>query len=108
MRRLSLFRVVVVRVTLDQDGRVRDSAAISGPESLIADCIANSKKWRFQAGSGKTAVILYQFKIEGLCISGCPSLPNVRMLDRLDRAGTLGAIRRGMDQFERREGRIAG
>jgi TonB family protein len=65
--------VVVVRVTLDQDGRVRDSAAISGPESLIADCIENSKKWRFQPGSGKTAVILYQFKFEGLCFSPCPS-----------------------------------
>jgi TonB family protein len=65
--------VAVVRVTLDQDGRVQDSAAISGPESLIADCIENSKKWRFQPGSGKTAVILYWFKIEGLCFSPCPS-----------------------------------
>jgi len=65
--------VVVVRVTIDQDGRVRDSSAISGPESLIADCIENGRKWRFQPNSGSSAVIIYQFKIEGFCISGCPS-----------------------------------
>ena len=65
--------VVVVRVTLGEDGRVLDSSAISGPEKLIADCVANSKKWRFQPNPGRVAVIVYQFKLEGLCLSGCPS-----------------------------------
>lgn len=65
--------VVVVRVTLDDGGRVLDSKAISGPEKLIADCLANSKKWRFHPNLEKSAVIVYQFKLEGLCLSGCPS-----------------------------------
>jgi TonB family protein len=65
--------VVVVRMTLGEDGRVLDSGAISGPEKLVAECIANSKKWRFQPNQGRAAVIVYQFKLEGLCLSGCPS-----------------------------------
>jgi TonB family protein len=65
--------VVVVRVTFNEEGRVTESRAVSGPKSLIADCLANSKKWRFQPNSAQTAVIIYQFRIEGLCISGCPS-----------------------------------
>jgi len=66
--------VVVVRVTLSADGPVVSSQAISGAKSLIADCIANSKKWRFQPSSGKTAIIVYDFKIiEGLCNPPCAS-----------------------------------
>ncbi len=65
--------VVVVRVTLGEDGRIVSSQALSGAKSLIADCIANSKKWRFQPSSAKTAIIVYDFKIEGLCNLPCAS-----------------------------------
>jgi TonB family protein len=60
--------VVVVRVTLDDGGRVVGAVAISGNKGLIPDCLANSKKWRFEPNSKKTAVIVYQFRIEnGFC-----------------------------------------
>ena len=59
---------VVVKVTLDDEGRVTESTAISGPKDLIPDSLANSKQWRFQPNTGKTATIVYNFQIsDGLC-----------------------------------------
>lgn len=58
--------VVVVRVKLDSEGKVVSSAAISGAKSLIRECLSNSKKWLFRPNPDAAAVIVYQFKIEGL------------------------------------------
>jgi hypothetical protein len=65
--------VVVVRVRLTDEGKVVSSTAISGAKSLIPGCLANSKKWLFQPNAEKTAVIVYSFRIEGLCNLPCPS-----------------------------------
>ncbi len=65
--------VVVVRVKFDDEGKVTWSTAVSGAKSLIPDCIANSKKWIFQPNAEKAAVIVYNFKIEGLCNLPCAS-----------------------------------
>lgn len=43
-RRGNVQGVVVVRATLDSDGRVVSASAISGPKLLIADVLANVKK----------------------------------------------------------------
>jgi hypothetical protein len=60
--------IVVVQVTLDDNGSVVDAAAISGAKSLISDSITNVKKWRFHPNAQKKAVIVYQFLIDsGLC-----------------------------------------
>jgi Gram-negative bacterial TonB protein C-terminal len=60
--------VVVVRVKLDDKGNTIEAEAISGPKLLIPDCLVNSKKWRFRPNSGKTAVIVYNFReTYGLC-----------------------------------------
>lgn len=60
--------VVVVRVQLDETGKVVSSAAISGSKVLIPDTLANAKKWRFQPNAAKRAVIVYEFLIpEGIC-----------------------------------------
>jgi TonB family protein len=60
--------VVVVRVTLDDRGKVVDSVAISGAKSLITDSVSNAKNWRFRPSAQKAAVIVYQFRIDdGLC-----------------------------------------
>ena len=64
---------VVVRATLDDQGNVVFSEAMSGAKSLIPDCLSNSKRWRFQSNREKTTVIVYRFKIEGLCNLPCPS-----------------------------------
>ncbi len=62
--------IVVVRVKRDDAGKVVSSAAISGAKTLMPDSLPNSKKWRFQPNQEKTAVIVYGFRIDGLCYSG--------------------------------------
>jgi TonB family protein len=55
--------VVVVRVKLDDSGKVIETAAISGHELLIPDCLANARKWRFQPNAHHAAVIVYRFQL---------------------------------------------
>src|SRR5262249_606885 len=64
---------VVVRVTLEGDGKVKAASAISGAKSFLSDCVSNAKHWRFQYNSQHPALIIYQFRIEGLCNLPCPS-----------------------------------
>jgi hypothetical protein len=64
---------VVVWTTLDEEGKVISAKAISGERSLVSDCIANAKNWRFHSNVHKAAVIIYRFKIKGLCNLPCPS-----------------------------------
>ena len=60
--------MVVVRVKLDETGKVTSSVAVSGPKVLIPDTLANAKKWRFEPNGAKSAVIIYEFVIpEGVC-----------------------------------------
>ena len=65
--------IVVVRVQLDDEGRVTTATAISGPKALISGSIANAGKWRFQPNSERAAVIIYRFKFDGLCNLPCTS-----------------------------------
>lgn len=55
--------VVVVRVKLNNDGKVVDAVALSGHDKLIPDCLANARKWRFQSNAQHTAVIVYNFRM---------------------------------------------
>jgi outer membrane biosynthesis protein TonB len=59
--------IVVIRATLDGEGSVVDAAAVSGSQLLIPDSLTNAKKWRFQPNAYKAAVIVYNFRITGLC-----------------------------------------
>jgi TonB family protein len=60
--------VVVVRVGLDDRGRVATASAVSGSSALIPDCLANAKKWTFMPNPRKSAVIVYEFRLdEGAC-----------------------------------------
>ncbi len=60
--------IVVVKVILDNSGRVVDSLAISGAKTLVTESVSNAKNWRFQPSPQKAAVIVYQFRIDdGLC-----------------------------------------
>jgi hypothetical protein len=64
---------VIILVKLGNKGEVLSSTAISGSKNLISDCLANAKRWRFQPNARKTAIIVYRFKIEGLCNLPCKS-----------------------------------
>jgi TonB family protein len=63
--------IVVVQAKLDEQGRVADATALSGPRELIPDCLANVKKWRFAPTAGGTAVVVYNFRLtEGVFKNG--------------------------------------
>jgi hypothetical protein len=55
--------VVVVRASLDDQGRVVDATAISGNAVLIPDTISNVEKWRFQPNAEKAVVVVYNFRM---------------------------------------------
>ena len=60
--------VVVVRVNLDDDGKVVSASAVSGHDLLVRQALPNIRKWRFRANSSKTGVVIYDFKFaEGTC-----------------------------------------
>jgi TonB family protein len=65
--------VVVVRVKVDSDGKAVSVAAISGPKLLIDDTLSNARKWHFQPKGSRDVVIVYDFKLEGICKGPCSS-----------------------------------
>jgi len=65
--------IVTVRVDLNEDGGVVSATALSGAEALIPASVSNAKKWGFQPNKTKRAIIIYDYRIEGLCQSPCAS-----------------------------------
>ncbi len=60
--------VVTVQVRLDEQGRVVNAVAASGPELLVDGSVNNAKRWVFMPNSAKAAVVVYNYKIlEGRC-----------------------------------------
>jgi TonB family protein len=67
--------VVVVRVKLEEDGRVLSTLAISGNKALIPDTLSNARKWRFAPNSQRSVVIVYEFRLtDGACHDNSHSL----------------------------------
>lgn len=65
--------VVVVKVEVDENGIVTSASALSGPRELVAECLANAKKWRFSPKMPGSLPIVYDFRIDGLCNHPCAS-----------------------------------
>lgn len=65
--------VVVVKAILDEQGGVSSVEPLSGPKQLLSDCAANASKWKFQPSSSKTVILVYDFRIVGLCSQDCGS-----------------------------------
>jgi len=59
--------VVVVRATLDADGKVAEAEVLSGPEALTLLSVENTKKWHFEPNPEHSAIVVYNFRIEGVC-----------------------------------------
>ena len=67
--------IVVVKATVDEGGNVTDAMALLGPKALASDCLSNIKKWKFRPGSGKSALIVYEFNLDdGACHDASHSL----------------------------------
>ena len=65
--------VVVVKVEVDEKGAVVTATALSGPRELVPESILNAKKWRFIERNAGNLLIVYEFRIAGLCNQPCPS-----------------------------------
>jgi hypothetical protein len=63
--------VVVIRATVDLEGRVRETQALSGPKGLLSEPVENIKKWRFAQPGHSPVVVVYWFRIRGLCEPPC-------------------------------------
>lgn len=61
--------VVVVQVVLDSQGAVSDALGLSGSKLLVPACILNAKKWRFQPTPHHSAILVYNFRMEGFCVN---------------------------------------
>ena len=79
--------IVVIQVTLDDGGAVKDAEAISGAELLVRECLTNAKKWHFQPNSEKTAVIVYHFELPG---GECKSVSGLFMFRGPNLATVIG------------------
>ena len=79
--------VVVIRVTLDDAGRVKNADALSGPALLVEDSLANVRKWRFQPNPEKSAVAVYHFEMPG---AACKSVASFFMLQGNNLATIIG------------------
>jgi TonB family protein len=61
--------VVVVRLALDERGKVTSARVLSGDPFLIPSVVENTKTWRFEPNSQKAAIVVYNFRIEGFCLA---------------------------------------
>ncbi len=65
--------VVVLRASTDGDGRVTGVTELSGPKALLSATKENLTKWRFGSPKPGTAVVVYWFRIRGVCEPPCHS-----------------------------------
>jgi hypothetical protein len=73
--------VVVVRVGLDDAGKVLNAVAISGHEWLIPASLANAKTLQFQPNSRKIAIVVYNFRLaDGDCHTTTQTILQARNL----------------------------
>lgn len=66
-RAANVHGIVVARVTLDKNGSVTGARALSGGPLLLQVVVDNVKKWRFEANAENAAIVVYRFRIVGLC-----------------------------------------
>ena len=65
--------VVVIQVELDGSGKPVGVRALSGNPYLVIRAVENAKQWRFEPNTEKTAIIVYDYRIVGLCAQGVDS-----------------------------------
>src|ERR1700688_2715140 len=66
--------VVVIQISLGEQGKVSEAKVISGNPLLVPDALANIKKWHFSSTKEKTGIIVYNFR---RILGQCGSLTNL-------------------------------
>jgi TonB family protein len=87
--------LVVVNLKLDMDGNVVDAEALSGSVPLVRDSLDNSRKWRFKPNSQKAAVLVYNYRIVGMCLDNTE--PAQFKLDQPNFVSVTGCAKRNVD-----------
>jgi hypothetical protein len=62
-RQANVEGIVVVKVKLDDAGKVVSANALSGNSLLVPNSVANALKWRFQPNTHKAAIVVYEFRL---------------------------------------------
>ncbi len=65
--------VVVLRATVDSEGRVSEAVPLSGPKALLKESAENLKKWTFTSPHSSAVLAVYWFRFQGLCELPCLS-----------------------------------
>lgn len=64
---------VVLRATVDSEGRVTEAVPLSGPKALLKESAENLRKWTFTSPRSSTVIAVYWFRFRGLCELPCLS-----------------------------------
>ena len=83
--------LVVVGASLDSEGRVVATSAISGSEPYLTLGLDNLKTWRFVPNGQDRAVVAYYFKSDGGCDNNLRTVSQV-ILDNF--VMVTGCVRR--------------
>ena len=65
--------VVVLKGSVSSKGSVEQVSVLSGPPLLTEDAASNLRKWLFQSPLAGDVIVVYWFRISGLCEAPCPS-----------------------------------
>jgi hypothetical protein len=65
--------VVVLTVHLNASGYALRVEPLSGPPALLQEAVASAKAWRFDASKSRMSILVYWFRIQGLCEPPCES-----------------------------------
>jgi TonB family protein len=65
--------VVILKASIDSAGLVDRVAVLQGPEALREDAAKNLKRWRFAQPRQADVLVVYWFRISGLCEPPCES-----------------------------------
>ena len=64
--------VVVIKLQLDDTGKVVGAIALSGASTLVPDTLKNAQRWLFRPNPERSAVIVYEFRIGLGCRRNSP------------------------------------
>lgn len=86
--------VVVIQISLDEQGKVSEAKVISGNPLLVPDALANIKKWQFSSTKEKTGIIVYNFR---RILGQCGSLTSLFALQHPNFVTVMGCVSATVD-----------
>jgi TonB family protein len=86
--------VVIVKVGLDEQGKVSEAKLISGNPILVPDTLANIRKWQFSSSKGRVGIIVYNFR---RILGQCGSLTSLFALQHPNFVTVMGCVTATVD-----------